>query len=962
LGGVERFFETLHAQIRVTRLALAKLWQVDIDLKSPWVGWLVRHSAWTLMRFLPHRAYGNRTSFEMVRGRPYNGQVVALGTAVVGLRNTTDRPAKDEARGVEGLWMGKVAESDEHIILGKEGFFTVRTVRRLPEEPRRVDLFRLMNIEVGHTEFSVLGAAGKMTSPVMEEMPPGLQCGHEGTDESWRSFYQEWGKTLGCPGCYRLGDEGVRRAKKHLTRCLQRKEVWQSTQCGPVTSSCAAAGSSTDLPPQVFHEEERKLKPSAMEDVDDDPQLSQAIKRALEQTPEEIADDVQARLRSSIEEEASDTRHESMDIQGLYPSPGPPFYDELTGEELPEQMVVEGLRKELTTLEGLQAWEELREDQRQADDVIVPSRLLLRRKADGSVKVRLIAQQLNRGGGGVPDTYAPAPSMMALRVMFAMALKLQWPLIFGDVSAAFGHVPISQTPRTLLRPPHGVFAPGIYLRLFAAIYGLQASPKDFSEFWAAVLRDQGWRRLQGEPQLYVHESSRSMLLAHVDDVVLLVEPSVQQQLQDAISGQLSMKWMGPMQSVWTLFLGREWKRVGQSIYCRMPLAYYQSMCSLVDLQHANPVSLPLPPLSSTPDESPELDAGRAALYRTLVGRFLWIVPARPDVAFAVRELARRTSKPRVVDWTRIRHLLRYIRGTSDFELEMKLNLMPDVEEMGTGYAREIRLRAHTDASWAGAPGYKSVSCGALELEGCPVHFYSRTQSVVALSSAESELIAMVSVVQELLFLRRMMEELGYTCSAKVYTDSQSALQIVYRRGVGRARHLQLRLLWLQQIKTSGEVEFAYIPGRLNPADLGTKILPRMKFDMMLQLLGLRSASGVYMLVDPPSDLRRQCTREAAQALDHADDAQEYIMSIEEEEEDLQLPRYSGNFRVVLWTVGVTLLTTIAWMCTCRRKRPSVRDVATQGPTTYTSLRQHANPRFLPLPEWEQGVFLEGVRQ
>ena len=44
-----------------------------------------------------------------------------------------------------------------------------------------------------------------------------------------------------------------------------------------------------------------------------------------------------------------------------------------------------------------------------------------------------------------------------------------------------------------------------------------------------------------------------------------------------------------------------------------------------------------------------------------------------------------------------------------------------------------------------------------------------------------------------------------------------------RRGVGRVRHLDARLLWLQQLCAEGVVQIRARPGEHNEADLGTKI-------------------------------------------------------------------------------------------------------------------------------------------
>ena len=55
-----------------------------------------------------------------------------------------------------------------------------------------------------------------------------------------------------------------------------------------------------------------------------------------------------------------------------------------------------------------------------------------------------------------------------------------------------------------------------------------------------------------------------------------------------------------------------------------------------------------------------------------------------------------------------------------------------------------------------------------------------------------------------------------------------------RRGVGCVRHLDARLLWLQQLRAEGVVEMRAKPGERNEADLGTKIFDLMRMTSFLK--------------------------------------------------------------------------------------------------------------------------------
>ena len=62
--------------------------------------------------------------------------------------------------------------------------------------------------------------------------------------------------------------------------------------------------------------------------------------------------------------------------------------------------------------------------------------------------------------------------------------------------------------------------------------------------------------------------------------------------------------------------------------------------------------------------------------------------------------------------------------------------------------------------------------------GTAVSWISRLQRVVALSTAEAEYVALTEASKEMIWLQRLMEELGKKQeSSRLYCDSQSAIHL-----------------------------------------------------------------------------------------------------------------------------------------------------------------------------------------
>ena len=64
----------------------------------------------------------------------------------------------------------------------------------------------------------------------------------------------------------------------------------------------------------------------------------------------------------------------------------------------------------------------------------------------------------------------------------------------------------------------------------------------------------------------------------------------------------------------------------------------------------------------------------------------------------------------------------------------------------------------------------------------------------------------------------------FSQKALVYADASAALGIVQRRGAGSIRHIDTRLLWVQEQTAKEKIQYLKLAGTVNPSDMGTKHL------------------------------------------------------------------------------------------------------------------------------------------
>ena len=75
--------------------------------------------------------------------------------------------------------------------------------------------------------------------------------------------------------------------------------------------------------------------------------------------------------------------------------------------------------------------------------------------------------------------------------------------------------------------------------------------------------------------------------------------------------------------------------------------------------------------------------------------------------------------------------------------------------------------------------------------------WSKTQSLLVLSSGKSELYGTLKASAEALGVLSMIKDLGANMRGKVLGDASAALGIIHRKGLGRTRHIDTGMLWVQ---------------------------------------------------------------------------------------------------------------------------------------------------------------------
>lgn len=114
----------------------------------------------------------------------------------------------------------------------------------------------------------------------------------------------------------------------------------------------------------------------------------------------------------------------------------------------------------------------------------------------------------------------------------------------------------------------------------------------------------------------------------------------------------------------------------------------------------------------------------------------------------------------------LKQLLRYLKGTSNYGIKITPN--------------NLTLTAFSDSDWAGDnTDRKSTTGYCIMLANTPISWASKKQKAMARSSTEAKYRTLATTSSEIVWLRKLLGELGIPCTiaTTIYCDNISAISL-----------------------------------------------------------------------------------------------------------------------------------------------------------------------------------------
>ena len=829
-GSVERFHRTLMGQFRTLKAQLQHNYDRTITSKHPIVPWLVRHTAYLLNRYAVH-ADGNTSYFRRWH-KDHRHPLCEFGETVQYLLPTSKQLPKMEQRFFPAIWLGRDTTTGETLLGIANKVIRARTIRRMPRpEKYNKQLFDV----ISRTDTQQLPIAGQ--APLNQPMvfhPPRRST----TTTETQTLEEQSTATAAQPA-----------ARGDLRLPSQAAQTGTNTAR---TTTPAIADAPLATSPTSCHSRQAMPTPPPKRTVADDiAEGSQAKQqRTTTQTtaparPEATPEQPKSKLRitkvtMTTKQGTEITAYSCEDVteQETEKILIEPWVNNTEG--LDKAKTIEGMKNEIQSMKSQQVYMEVHLDSLtpQQRQNIIQSRWVLREKGN-TVRARIVAKGFTEAVTDLDEIYASTPIFCVLRTLLALSCNNGWMVRTGDISVAFLHA-AAATADLYMYPPKEFYNPAdkIIWKLNKAIYGLRSSPKAWQNHLAQVLKQLGLQRSAAEPNIYFTSTRDCFVLVYVDDLLFLGEEQVTNQLFTAIQQQLLLRPTGTLTPGNTVsFLGRNITNRGDHYEISLNDDYTTTLLTEMGLQDCKPA--PAPGTSAlktaTADHEQALSQEEHAQFRRAVGKLQWMTYTRPDISYATKELARSLQQPTTADQQKLKHLLRYIKGTRHYKqiirptAKIPPRAIPD-------------LNVFVDSDWAGCPQTRRSTSGfVITLLGATINYGSRTQATIALSSAEAELYAINTGATEALHLRNLLIELLNVSKVniKIHTDSSSGKSMATRIGSSRkAKHIDLKHLFIQQLIQHDYVRLIKIHTNDNPADIFTKYVPTDTLQRHLQQAGI----------------------------------------------------------------------------------------------------------------------------
>lgn len=439
-------------------------------------------------------------------------------------------------------------------------------------------------------------------------------------------------------------------------------------------------------------------------------------------------------------------------------------------------------------------------------------------------KARLVCRGFNQEYGiDYMETFAPVVRFDSLRAILAIVAEKRMHMLQFDVKTAFLNGELKED--VFMKQPVGFDDnSGRVCKLQKSLYGLKRASRCWNQKFKSFVEHFGFNACESDPCVFASHTNGTMIILaiYVDDgFVVGMDKASMNLVIEHLQREFEIRVMDV-----NCFLGFEIEQRDDGSIFMHQTAYANRILQKFQMEGCVPVCVPSDPnqVLCKFDDSGVSDFP----YRHLVGSLMYLaIATRPDISYAIGNVSRYMENPTVAHERALKRILKYIAGTKSHGILFKHN-------------GNHQLCGFSDADYAGdVDSRKSTSGYVFLFNDSIISWRSSLQKCVSISTTESEYVSASEAVKELVWLKRLYDELvpNQRAEASFYMDNVSAIRLVKNPEFHkRTKHIDVRYHFIREKFNDGLFKLEHVSTDEMVADIFTKALPKIRFEYLRTMM------------------------------------------------------------------------------------------------------------------------------
>ena len=476
-----------------------------------------------------------------------------------------------------------------------------------------------------------------------------------------------------------------------------------------------------------------------------------------------------------------------------------------------------------------------------------------KRKPDGTLdkyKARLCCHGGQQEFGiNYWDTYAPVVSWSSVRILMTLANLHNLHTKAIDFVLAYPQAKVKTT--IFLKTPAGVVltkenGEETVLLLLRNLYGLKDAGATWFEHLSKGLANIGFIPTESDPCVFIQGTN--ILLQYVDDCVIISRSEGE---ANTIFNKLKQQGFeltdeGTMET----YLGIQIdKHTNGGFTLSQPYLIDRLLNSIHGMNSAKSSKSPAASTIILTKDKDGIARKENWNYRSIIGMLNYLVnTTQPDLTYAVHQCARFSNDPKHTHEQAVKRILRYLLHLKRSN-KIGMKFSPILSKSMEVYV-DASFAGDWNTAWSDEPTSVMSRTGYIIFySNCPIVWCSKLQTEIALSTTESEYIALSQSLRDAIPLIGFLKEIQLvipnsketpTIHCSIFEDNKGCIDLVNTpRMRPRTKHIALKYHHFRSHVKNKLISIQHIETENQIADIFTKALPDPQFQKLrLALNGL----------------------------------------------------------------------------------------------------------------------------